>query len=107
MLTPDDPRHGTDNGYRRGCRLDCCRKAHSNALRRQRRRKPRISLPASPLEPYWEQFPELPQPLKQAAYTAMRRGQVSLWTADRIAVSFGLHPALIWGDAWWDEEEVA
>lgn len=29
MLTVDDERHGTDQGYQAGCRQDCCRRAHS------------------------------------------------------------------------------
>lgn len=37
-MTPDDARHGTTTGYRRGCREACCRKAmaESVALRRKR-----------------------------------------------------------------------
>lgn len=28
---PEDPRHGTLTGYGKGCRLECCRSANSNA----------------------------------------------------------------------------
>jgi hypothetical protein len=29
LLTQDDERHGTERGYAAGCRLDCCRVAHT------------------------------------------------------------------------------
>lgn len=44
-LNPDDPDHGTETGYGRGCRCDACRKAHTEysrdhrALLKQRRKE--------------------------------------------------------------------
>lgn len=34
-----------------------------------------------------------------------RRGEVMLntWAADRLAIKCGYHPALVWGQQWWDD----
>lgn len=33
--------------------------------------------------------------------TLARRGDLPAYVADRHAIALGLHPADIWGDAWW------
>lgn len=38
-MTPDDPRHGTANGYQRGCRCDKCRRAKADQLADYRKRR--------------------------------------------------------------------
>lgn len=30
-----------------------------------------------------------------------KRGVMTVWAADRYAARLGVHPCLIWGDAWW------
>jgi hypothetical protein len=37
-MSPDDPRHGTTNGYRLGCRASCCRRAVAAQRAEQRKR---------------------------------------------------------------------
>ncbi len=32
----------------------------------------------------------------------MQDGRIPWSSADEAAVALGLHPALVWGDAWWD-----
>lgn len=39
MIGPDDPRHGTTNGYQLGCHEVCCRAAHTAAMRRYRKQR--------------------------------------------------------------------
>lgn len=40
--------------------------------------------------------------LAQALYRARRRGWVTPYAADDIAVTLlGLHPACVWGESWW------
>lgn len=39
MMDPDDPRHGTTNGYRKGCRDACCRAAAAAARAAERKRR--------------------------------------------------------------------
>jgi hypothetical protein len=40
-LAPDDPRHGTTNGYGNyGCRCEACCRANTEAMRDYRRRHP-------------------------------------------------------------------
>ena len=34
------------------------------------------------------------------------QGGMPLWTADRIAIRIGSHPALIWGDAFYGEQYI-
>jgi hypothetical protein len=45
-------------------------------------------------------------PQKSREYRAFERAQTAGWftfgAADRMAVDLGLHPALIWGELWWD-----
>lgn len=36
MMTPDDPRHGSNRGYNAGCHEACCRKAHARDRKRLR-----------------------------------------------------------------------
>lgn len=36
---------------------------------------------------------------------ARQRG-LSEWQADKFACKLGIHPALIWGDLWWDTAEL-
>lgn len=44
--------------------------------------------------------------LNKRYWDAMVSGTVTLYTADRMACAIGMHPAEIWGDAWWDHAEV-
>lgn len=114
-MNADDPRHGTVRGYRLGCRLHCCRRAKSVANAEQGRRErggdpPRHSLPWEPLDPYWPRLIDRTHyrsELRLALEKARTRGFVSVHTADRAAIAIGLHPALIWGDAWWVKEDAA
>lgn len=41
--------------------------------------------------------------LERSYYRAKRAGTLTVWAADKLAV-IGLrtHPALLWGDAWWE-----
>lgn len=39
MIDPNDPRHGTTNGYRKGCREACCRAATAAARADERKRQ--------------------------------------------------------------------
>jgi hypothetical protein len=38
---------------------------------------------------------------------AMRDGVVPIFTADKLAVRLGLHPAQVWGQAFYDDEPMA
>lgn len=38
---------------------------------------------------------------RQRAQHIKRLG-LTEWQADRLAIALGLHPSLVWGDAWWD-----
>ncbi len=41
--------------------------------------------------------------LERSFYRARQSGYLTLWAADGLAVhGLGQHPALAWGDAWWD-----
>jgi hypothetical protein len=31
---------------------------------------------------------------------ACRKGKLTVWAADELAISLGLHPAQVWGDDW-------
>lgn len=44
--------------------------------------------------------------LNHRYWEALACGTVTLYTADRMACAIGMHPAEIWGDAWWDHAEV-
>jgi hypothetical protein len=61
------------------------------------------TLPYEPLEPYYPRVTAWPSSnrLRDAVEKARSRGRISVRTADRAAIALGLHPALIWGDAWW------
>jgi hypothetical protein len=37
---------------------------------------------------------------ERTLHRARARGQLSARTADRVAISLGTHPALLWGEAW-------
>lgn len=65
-------------------------------------------LPAAPLLAYIEsrQFTNLPVPDERAIKRAREKGWISLYVADRIACTTGIHPGLIWSE-WWELEEVA
>lgn len=39
---------------------------------------------------------------QKAWYRAQASGKITESAADRLAVDLGLHPAEIWGDAWWE-----
>lgn len=38
-------------------------------------------------------------------YRARARGRLSPFQADRLAVALGMHPADVWGNAWWKAVE--
>lgn len=45
--------------------------------------------------------------LERSFYRARRSGHLTLWAADELAVhALGQHPALVWGDAWWDPPDL-
>jgi len=46
--------HGTDAGYRKGCRLDCCRNAHTKAQQVYRANKRAAALAAASEEPLFD-----------------------------------------------------
>lgn len=43
LTGPDDPRHGTRQGYRKGCRLDCCRGLNPGPRDRAREAKQAVA----------------------------------------------------------------
>lgn len=68
-----------------------------------------VYLPAQPLLKAVELQGEVPVlsqlggRLAKSFYRARRSGHLTVWAADELAVhGLGQHPALVWGDAWWD-----
>lgn len=41
-----------------------------------------------------------PMAARRLYYRTVARG-LTVWEADRLATRLGLHPSLIWGEAWW------
>jgi hypothetical protein len=47
-------------------------------------------------------FAEMTKTTTHAATRWRRDGTVPWFSADAAAVALGLHPSLVWGDAWWN-----
>ena len=97
-------KHGSLACYRAGCRCDPCREAGRIGNRRRSRGLPR--LPIEPLARLTDaHFKDAHQYVFRNAHT---KG-LTIYQADKLCCEAGLHPWLVYGDAWfqdlWEKNE--
>jgi hypothetical protein len=99
------PSHtGTRGRYVEGCRCSPCTQANNRYHRS--RRAHRVNLPAEPLLAMYQGVPEeeIAHRLGVGRHTLNRWRQngLTLTSGDRIAISLGTHPYVIWGNHYWE-----
>lgn len=101
--------HGTESGYRRGCKCDPCKASHNARIRmnqQQRKQNKHLRLSFTEIENLFtegtadERIAEVIGVNRQSVRRYRAEG-MSLTVADRVATKLGFHPLSIWENEYW------
>ena len=101
--------HGTESGYKRGCRCQPCRQAHTNRVNmnnKQRRSTREQRLSFTEIEKLFSQTATAQEiaeaiGISRACVRRYKAEGMSLIVADRVATKLGFHPLCIWEEQYW------
>ena len=101
--------HGTESGYRRGCKCDPCKASHNERIRlnqQQRKQTKHLRLSFSEIQNLFgdeasDQHIAEVIGINRQSVRRYRAEGMSLTVADRVATKLGFHPLSIWQHKYW------